>query len=106
MTPEAVLTLINQWHLLHVKLSNLPEAAGTLRHLRRMKEAIEGAGYLIDVPLGEPYNPQRTDLEVSMVPGTLKPIILEVVKPVVYFRHESGSSLLQRGVVIAGDGAQ
>ncbi|MDP5169788.1 MAG: hypothetical protein NWR72_06060 [Bacteroidia bacterium] len=103
MTQESVLRLINQLHQLSQKISKLEEDPGMARLCNRMASTFAEEGYVIESPLGMVYDPTRTDLEVSFEGiGAEKPLIIEVVKPVVYVIEAGRPVLLQRGVVIVG----
>ena len=91
---------------LEKKLPASVVTTGVQRNIERMKSVLEEAGLLILNPLGEVYNETRTDLEAS-ISGTGKDAlyIVEVIKPVIYEMGGDGSgrSMVQKGVVIAGN---
>jgi hypothetical protein len=74
------------------------------RNIDRMKAVLEEAGLMILNPMGEAYTETRTDLEANITgagKGTLQ--VLDVIKPVIYSNKDGAQSLLQKGVVIAGN---
>src|ERR1700753_3344512 len=82
------------------------ESPGVKRAVARMKDVLDEAGVLLLNPLGEAYQETRTDLEANLTSparGTL--YIIDVIKPVLYFRGPQGQQLLQKGVVIVGSKA-
>lgn len=103
MKSDSVLSIINQLHLLESKLRKQSELSTGIRQLDRIKGVLESEGYVIDNPLGEPYNSMRTDLEVNLVSSEDTSLqVNEVIKPVVYLKKAGENNLLQRGVVIVG----
>ncbi len=103
MKQDSILSIINQLHLLETKIRKQPELNSGVRQIDRIKRVFESEGYVIDNPLGEPYDPMRTDLEVNLVGAQGDSLVVsEVVKPVVYVKRGSENNLLQRGVVIVG----
>lgn len=103
MKSDSILNIINQLHLLESKIRKQPELSSGVRQLDRIKGILESEGYVISNPLGEPYDPMRTDLEVNLVSTQATSLqVNEVMKPVVYLRRAGQNNLLQRGVVIVG----
>lgn len=103
MKQDSIISIINQLHLLETKIRKQPELSSGGRQIDRIKRVLESEGYVIDSPLGESYDPMRTDLEVNLVGAQGDSLaVSEVVKPVVYVKRGNENNLLQRGVVIVG----
>lgn len=102
MEQGQVLRLINQLHQLQQRLKDGKDPVAT-RQCERMWRSFEEAGYLVEVPLGQRYDPGRTDLEAEITTSATDGLqIREVIKPVVYWRDQQQALLLQRGVVMVG----
>lgn len=71
------------------------------RNWVRIFDFLEQNNYIIQVPLGEKYDENRTDCEASIV-GKLTDnmAITQVIKPIVYFKENGTTQLVQKGVVI------
>lgn len=100
MEEQAVIQLINQLHVLKGKLSKLDSEGNTRRQVNRINQILEGSGYLINDPLGQPYDSMRSDLEVTFSGQSGGSVISEVLKPVVYRNVNGTAMLVQKGVAI------
>lgn len=88
---------------LEKKLPVQGTSPGVLRNVDRMKTVLEEAGLLILNPMGEAYSETRADLEANITGTGKGPLqVLDVIKPVIYANQDGTRSLLQKGVVIAG----
>lgn len=100
MDEKSALHLINQVYDLEKKILQKNET-NLLRNINRMKDIFNDSGYVINVPLGEPFDETRTDCEASIA-GDKKDglVITEVLKPIVHKKEPAGSRLIQQAVVI------
>lgn len=99
----AILTIANAQYELEKKLGQNPGMNIALRHLARIKNALESLGLIIQDPQGEPYNETRTDLEASIEGQSTEDLkVVSVIKPIIYLKQDQKLSLIQKGVVIAG----
>lgn len=99
---SSILKIINQLHSVENKLKSNATLDTVSRNLNRINGAFEEMGILIQNPLGEGYDETRFDCEASITGESSENLhIVEVIKPIVYKREESGNALLQRGIVIA-----
>ncbi len=94
--------LVNTLHQLKGKSDRLDPDQKLRRQWNRLFEILGEEGIVVDSPEGQKYDPARTDLDVTIQADTDSPVILEVIKPVIYRKTQIGTELLQRGVVIAG----
>jgi len=87
---------------LEKKLSD-SDSPGVRRNIQRMKDVLDEAGILLMNPMGELYQDTRTDLEANITStGNGSPVVLDVIKPVLYAQQDGAQTLLQKGVVIVG----
>lgn len=103
MSQQLWVKMANLVFELEKKLQAQQGVPAVLRSVDRMKAVIGEAGLLLVNPAGEAYSETRTDLEASITgpaSGTL--VVLDVIKPIVYFSQDGRRSLVQRGVVIVG----
>jgi len=101
-TDSTILKIINQLHSVEQKLKSNQSHDSVSRNFNRISSAFEEMDIIIQNPLGESYNETRFDCEASISgDGSDNLHIIEVIKPIVYKREESGNALLQRGIVIA-----
>jgi hypothetical protein len=101
MHESQIKEIINQIFEIEKKINGNDLEKSLNRNLRRMKSAVEGMGYHLHNPIGEKYDMTRLDCE-AMVSGNsannLK--IVEVIKPIIYFRGDGTNSIVQKAVVV------
>jgi hypothetical protein len=101
MHESQIKEIINQIFEIEKKISGDPLEKSLSRNLRRLKSATEEMGFHFHNPLGEKYDITRLDCE-AMISGesadNLK--IVEVIKPIIYFREGETNSILQKAVVV------
>lgn len=97
--------IINQIHGLESKLMSSEEHQSLNRRFQRIKKHFEEMHLFIHNPIGEDYSETRLDCEASISGESNDHLkIIEVIKPIVYFRNEQENELIQRAVVIAEGG--
>ena len=101
---KSLFRLLNQVFELERKAARLADGEGVLRQVRRMKELFEEDFHLIyEDPTGQPYSETRTDVEARLSGNSAENlVIVETLKPVIRFSHGPTSSILQKGIVVAG----
>lgn len=101
MHESQIKEIINQIFEIEKKISGDPLEKSLSRNLRRLKSATEEMGFNFHNPVGEKYDITRLDCE-AMISGesadNLK--IVEVIKPIIYFREGETNSILQKAVVV------
>lgn len=99
----ALTTLINQLFDAQRKAERIEEARSLQRNLRRMGDALQELGLSWHDPSGEPYDETRTDCEASLTGDAQGPLLItETVKPLIRFKKDGYTEILQRAVVIVG----
>lgn len=99
---ETLCNIINQIHAIESKLVNDEKNATFERKFERIRKNFEDMNIVIHNPNGEEYSETRLDCEASISgdhTDNLK--IIEVLKPVIYFRDGEFNEIIQRAVVIA-----
>lgn len=71
----------------------------TERNINRLFHELDEMGYRILIPLNEPYNENRTDIDARLM-NTDASKITKVIKPVIYQENDNQLILLQKGIVI------
>ena len=99
--------ILNQLFEIENKLRNINESNSIQRNLDRMKDYFEtdalpdGQGLVYYNPLGETYNETRTDCEASISGISHENLeIIEVLKPIIYFKYANTQTIVQKAVVI------
>ena len=105
LTDHAILSILNQLFELEKKISNQPIEKSLQRNLRRIRSEFENVGYKYHDPLGEKYNLTRLDCE-AMASGTGADnlMIVEVIKPIIYYQQNDRNEIVQKAVVIVENG--
>lgn len=99
---NALCNIINQIHSLEAKLMANEEHQALGRRFQRIKKSFEEMNLFIHNPIGEDYSETRLDCEASISGETNENLkIIEVIKPLIYFRNQDDNELIQRAVVIA-----
>ncbi len=93
--------IINQVHSIESKTYSLEEYDVIKRNFDRTKVYFQELGLHIHNPINERYDATRTDCEASISgASTIDLEIVEVIKPIIYYRSDSNNTILQRGIVI------
>lgn len=103
MNPELVTwcNIINQLYTLEVKTRQLTEKDFYQRRFDRIRELLDELNIHVHDPIGESYEYSRTDCEGIIEGETHQPlVIVEVVKPIIYYKSSDGNRILQQGIVI------
>lgn len=104
-TLNSFIELANQVFELEHKLAKIEGTERLGRNIRRMKQALENAGIRTHNPLGESWSETRTDCEASISGSQTEDLqIIEVIKPVLRREDDGIQQIIQRGVVIVGNG--
>ena len=99
---NALCNIINQIHGLEAKLMTSDENQILSRRFQRIKKSFEELNLFVYNPMGEDYSETRLDCEASISGESSENLkIIEVIKPVIYFKIEDNNELIQRAVVIA-----
>jgi len=104
------LDVLNQVFEIEKKVSTIQESNSIQRNINKLKEIFEElktplsnetVGLYYYNPIGEDYNENRTDCEVSIAgTGTKNLVISEVIKPIINCRYGGTNMIVQKGVVI------
>jgi len=106
-TLKSYLFMANQLFEIENKLKGIKENNSIQRNIDRMKDHFEsetfpdGQGIVYHNPIGEKYNETRTDCEATISgesPENLE--IVEVLKPIIYFKSNGGQTIIQKAIVI------
>jgi hypothetical protein len=105
--PTHLLFILNQLFEIENKLKNVKEPNSIQRNIDRMKDyfetgaLMEGQGLMYHNPLGESYNETRADCEASISGNSHENLeIIEVVKPIIYFKYGDMKTIIQKAIVI------
>jgi hypothetical protein len=106
--PKSLFRLFNQIFELERKALRFPDGDILLRQVRRMKELFEEDFCLTyEDPTGQPFSETRTDVEARLAGDSAENlVIVETLKPIIRFSHGLTSSIVQRGIVVAGASIQ
>ena len=105
---KTYLRLLNQVFELERKTARLADAESVRRQVRRMKELFDEDLHLTyEDPTGQPFSETRTDVEARIAGNASDNlIIIETLKPVIRFSDGPTSTIVQKGVVVAGQLSQ
>lgn len=105
--PKHLPFVLNQLFEIENKLKNITEPNSIQRNIDKLRnyfetEALaEGQGLTYHNPLGEPYNETRSDCEASISGSSHENLeIIEVLKPIIYFKYANTQTIFQKAVVI------
>ena len=105
--PDLHLFLLNQLFEIENKINNINEPNYIQRNIDRIRKYFEpeisedGKGLVYHNPLGEKYNETRTDCEASITGTSHEDLeIIEVLKPIIYFKHGNTQTIVQNAIVI------
>lgn len=104
------LDIMNQIFEIEKKAGQIQESNSIHRNVNRLKEIFDnelpsplskGIGLIYVNPLGEDYNETRTDCEANIAGISTENLkIIEVIKPIIYYRNGGLKGLVQKGVVV------
>ncbi len=98
---KTICNILNQLHALQMRCESKMDKDRIRRQFERIYRSFEDLGYFIKNPLGEDYDLTRLDCEASIAGDTMDNLkIVEVIKPIVYFRNGGGNQIVQPAVVI------
>ncbi len=99
---KTICHVLNQLHTLQMRCESKIDKDRMRRQFERIYRSFEDLGYFIKNPIGEDYNLMRLDCEASIAGDSSDDLkIVEVIKPIIYFRRERENRIVQPGVVIA-----
>ena len=105
--PKYLPFVLNQLFEIENKLRNIKEANSIQRNIDKLKNYFEteamqdGQGLTFHNPIGEPYNETRSDCEANISGDSRENLqIIEVLKPIIYFKYGNTKTIVQRAVVI------
>jgi len=98
---KTICHIINQLHTLQMRCESKMDKDRMRRQFERIYRSFEDLGYFIKNPLGEDYNLMRMDCKASIAGDSSEDLkIVEVIKPIIYFRNKKGNQIIQPSVVI------
>lgn len=101
---KSLFRLLNQVFELERKAVRMADSEHVLRSVRRMKELFEEDFQLTyEDPTGQPFSETRTDVEARLAGDSAENlVIIETLKPIIRLSHGPTSSIVQKGIVVAG----
>ena len=99
---EWVGKLLNSLYHVERALTGDPASAKRYkRYVERMKNTIREQGWFFEDPDGQRFSETRSDLEASIVGGSVDDlVVVDVIKPIIRRGDEKESQVVQRGVVV------
>ncbi len=99
------LELLNTFFDIERKKENTVNIDRQLSRVKRIFEncfdEVGGGGLFLLNPIGEPYEFTRTDCEASVTGSNVENLyIIEVLKPIIAYRHNGEQTIMQKGIVI------
>lgn len=102
---KSVSSIINQLFDLEKKVGKLEDGKVGHRNFKRMKDSWLSMGFTYHDPTGEAYDETRTDCEASISGESSKSLVItETLKPIIRYQEDGFSKIVQRAVVIVGQG--
>lgn len=105
--PRQYLFMLNQLFELEQKVEKLQETNSLRRNIDKLKNYFEtealsdGQGLIYYNPIGESYGVTRTDCDATISGESHENLeIIEVIKPVIYYRYGKSQMIVQKAVVI------
>lgn len=99
--------VLNQLFEIENKLKNISDSNSIQRNVDRIKNYFEnealqdGQGLIYHNPLGESYNVTRADCEATISGSGHENLeIIEVLRPIIYFKYANTQMIFQKAVVI------
>ena len=101
MDELTIKNILNQLFEIEKKVAQQPLEKSINRNLKRLKAPFETLGYWYHNPIGEKYTLTRLDCEAT-ISGTATDnlVIMEVIKPIIYFQQNGQNQIIQKGIVI------
>jgi hypothetical protein len=105
---KSVFRLLNQVFEVERAAARLADGENVLRHVSRMKELFKETFQLTyEDPTGETFKETRTDVEARIAGNSADDLfIIETLKPIIRLTHGPTSSIVQKGIVVAGARAE
>jgi len=101
MDELTIKTILNQIFDIEKKVANQALEKSISRNLSRLKAPFKALGYTYHNPLGEKYALTRLDCEATIAgASTDNLVIIEVIKPIIYFQKSGQNQIIQKGIVI------
>jgi len=101
MDELTIKTILNQLFDIEKKVAQQPLEKSINRNLSRLKVPFKNLGYIYHNPLGEKYTLTRLDCEATISgASTDNLIIVEVIKPIIYFQKNGHNQIIQKGIVV------
>ena len=102
MDELTIKNILNQLFEIEKKVTQQPLEKSINRNLKRLKAPFEALGYRYHNPIGEKYALTRLDCEATISgASTDNLVIMEVIKPIIYFQQNGQNQIIQKGIVIA-----
>jgi len=99
--PSQILLLINQLFEIEKKLVKIGPEQSISRNIERMKDIFAEMNIYYENPIGQPYSDTRTDCDAHIAGSNLDNLVItEVLKPLIRYKKEGFTRILQRSVVI------
>ena len=93
--------IINQLYVIETKVNDLENSKSLSRRFDKIKTQFKELNLHIHDPLYESYDETRLDCEASIAGSLTSNLkIVEVIKPIVYYRTAEVNQIIQRGIVI------
>lgn len=101
MDERTIKTILNQLFDIEKKVVQQPLEKSINRNLSRLKVPFKTLGYTYHNPLGEKYTLTRLDCEATISGASADNlVIIEVIKPIIYFQQNGQNQIVQKGIVI------
>lgn len=99
--PKFILQTLNNLYEIERKLAVHGDPGNVGRNVEKMKDAVRGAGFFYEDPMGQPFKETRTDLEATISgQGTENLYVAEVIKPIIRVGQQEFSKVVQKGIVV------
>jgi len=93
--------ILNQLFDIEKKVADKPLEKSIRRNLSRLRAPFNELGYTYHNPIGEKYTLTRLDCEATISgESTDDLVIIEVIKPIIYFQQNGQNQIIQKGIVI------
>jgi len=99
--PKWALALLNNLFEIERKLLRHGDPGNAKRNVDRIKDTLLVEGLFYEDPEGQPFKETRTDLEATISGESAENLIVtEVIKPIIRWRREDFSRVVQKGIVV------
>jgi len=97
----AYCNILNQIHSIRNVVNKTDLHTSLQRKFDRIKDNFETLNIYVHDPISESYDDTRIDCEASIAGENLENLaIVEVIKPIIYFKESDSNLILQKAVVI------